>query len=149
MTTDKRRCTATTASGRPCRSWALWGTEPPRCIAHDGSGRLKGAPKNNKNAEKHGYYSKLDGNLTDIQDIIADLARKQLQLSRLIEAELTKPGTDLDTLGRLFGLHGQNASRLGRLLRDRRALTGDAADGIAGAIAQALDELSNELGTHL
>ena len=149
MNTTKRRCTAATASGRPCRAWAVWGTEPPRCVAHDGSGRLIGAPKNNKNAEKHGYYSRPVTPLTDIHDIIADLARKQLQLSRLIEAELTKPGADLDSLGRLFGLHGQNASRLGRLLRDRRALSGHAANGIAGAIAQALDELSTELGTEL
>ena len=49
----------------------------------------------------------------------------------------------------LFALHGLNASRLGRLLRDQRALSGEAADGIAGAIAQALDELSSELGAEL
>ncbi len=35
-------------------------------------------------------------------------------------------------------------SRLGRLLRDRRALSGDAADGISDAIAKALDELGSE-----
>lgn len=134
------------------------GTDPPRCSAHGGGSRPVGAPKNNKNAEKHGYYSnterqrrcsKPEAPLTDIADIIADLARKQLQLSRLIEAQLSQTDVDLDALGRLFALHGQNASRLGRLLRDRRALSGDAADGIAGAIAQALDELSTELGTEL
>jgi hypothetical protein len=52
-------------------------------------------------------------------------------------------------LTHLLRIHGQNASRLGRLLRDRRALSGDAADGISGAVAQALDELSNELGVEL
>jgi hypothetical protein len=28
------RCTAITAEGRPCRAWAMKGTEPPRCAAH-------------------------------------------------------------------------------------------------------------------
>jgi hypothetical protein len=41
----------------------------------------------------------------------------------------------------LLGIHGQNASRLGRLLRNRRVLAGDPADDIPAAIAQAFDEL--------
>ena len=154
------RCTAITTAGHPCKAWAVrpakrsedgtvTGSDPPRCSAHGGGTRPVGAPINNKNAEKHGYYSRPDTPLTDITDVYTDLARKQLQLSHLIEAELKKPNPDLDLVGRLFGLHGQNASRLGRLLRDRRALDGEAADGIAGAIAQALDELSTELGTEL
>ena len=39
--------------------------------------------------------------------------------------------------------------RVARLLRDQRALSGAAADGIAGAIATALDELTSELGVKL
>ncbi len=52
-------------------------------------------------------------------------------------------------MARLLALHGQNASRIGRLLRDKRALSGASADGILGAIGQALDELSTELGVPL
>jgi hypothetical protein len=81
-----------------------------------------------------------------IGDILADLSDKQARLTELINAA---DPDDVHTLIRLFSLHGQNASRLGRLLRDQRALSGQAADGIAGAIAQALDELSNELGQPL
>ncbi len=51
-----------------------------------------------------------------------------------------------DEVIRLFELYTQASSRLSRLLRDRRALSGEAADGIAGAIAQAMDELGTELG---
>jgi hypothetical protein len=36
--------------------------------------------------------------------------------------------------------------RVARLLRDQRALTGQAGDGLSGAIAQALDELTTTLG---
>jgi hypothetical protein len=36
--------------------------------------------------------------------------------------------------------------RVARLLRDQRALTGEAADGLTAAVARALEELSTELG---
>jgi hypothetical protein len=39
--------------------------------------------------------------------------------------------------------------RIASLLRDKRALSGEAADGLAGAVAQVLDELSNEWGVPL
>jgi hypothetical protein len=81
-----------------------------------------------------------------IADILADLTDKQARLTELIDAA---DPSDVHTLIKLFSLYSQNASRMGRLLRDQRALSGAAADGIAGAIAQALDELSNELGTPL
>ena len=89
-----------------------------------------------------------------IQDLVHDLVAKQQALStlidRLLAEEAGSPGTLLmQDLARLMALHSQNASRLGRLLRDKRALSGEAADGIAGAISQALDELSTEWGIDL
>lgn len=83
-----------------------------------------------------------------IDDVFNDLAERQAQLSTYINTCI-HDGADLQGLVNVFALHGQNASRLGRLLRDRRALSGEASDGIAGALAQALDELSTELGTEL
>ena len=50
---------------------------------------------------------------------------------------------------RLAGLALQAIRTVAKLMRDRRALSGEAADGIAGAIAQALDELSTEWGISL
>ena len=89
-----------------------------------------------------------------IQDLVHDLVAKQQALSVLIDGllaeEAQSPGTLLvQDLARLMALHSQNASRLGRLLRDKRALSGEAADGLAGAIGQALDELSTEWGIDL
>ena len=51
------RCTATTNLGKPCRSWAVHGTDPPRCVAHGGGSGKHGAPRGNKNAVKHGFYA--------------------------------------------------------------------------------------------
>jgi len=81
-----------------------------------------------------------------IAGILADLVDQQARLTELIDAA---DPDDVRTLVKLFSLHAQNASRMGRLLRDQRALSGQAADGISGAIAQALDELSSEWGTPL
>jgi hypothetical protein len=33
---DKRRCTARTKAGKPCRNYATYGTDPPRCASHGG-----------------------------------------------------------------------------------------------------------------
>jgi hypothetical protein len=81
-----------------------------------------------------------------IADVVADLTTKQARLSALIDAA---DDDDTGNLAKLFSIYSQTASRIGRLLRDQRALSGEAADGISGAIAQALDELSSELGTPL
>lgn len=145
-----RHCSATKPDGRPCRAWAVRDSTPPRCAAHGGGQRPVGAPPGNTNAQTHGLYTDPDHVLESIDDVITDLAAKQLLLSAYIDHALAgDDSVHVQDLARLLALHGQNASRLGRLLRDKRALSGDAADGIAGAIAQALDELSTELGVEL
>jgi hypothetical protein len=153
-----QHCTATRAYGKPCKAWAVHGTDPPRCSAHRSAADW-GAPRGNQNATKHGYYAacpdQRGGNLPEecpaglpaIDHIIDLLYQRQLQLDDYIDQ--VQEAATLIELTHLLRIYGQNASRLGRLLRDRRALSGDAADGISGAIAAALDELSTELGTDL
>jgi hypothetical protein len=85
-------------------------------------------------------------NLT-IEEVIRDLAAQQAWLSNHIDNQRDELNTV--NLARLLALHGQNASRLGRLLRDQRVLSGEAADSIAGAIDQAFDELSIIFGMQL
>lgn len=140
-----QKCTAKTKAGMQCKAWAVRESDPPRCAAHGGGRAPVGAPAGNENAQTHGFYAEPDETPATIEDIIADLAAKQAGLSQYIDNHQV----DTETLILLLGLHGQNASRLGRLLRDRRALTGEASDGIAGAIAQALDELGSEMGVCL
>ncbi len=81
-----------------------------------------------------------------IADALADLADQQTRLAEMIDAA---DPDDVRTLVKLFSLQAQNAVRMGRLLRDQRALSGESADGISGAIAQALDELGSEWGIPL
>jgi hypothetical protein len=82
-----------------------------------------------------------------IEDVLKDLSAKQAWLSEFIDSHSDELHPAL--LVRLLTLHGQNAARLGKLLRDQQTLSGEAADGITAAIDQALDELSVILGTPL
>jgi len=144
-------CTAVTTDGTPCKAWAVRGSVPPRCGAHGGAQGEWGAPIGNRNAWVHGMYAAESRTLETIDEVITDLAEKQTMLSEYISSTLgdADSGVTADRLIRIIELHGRNASRLGRLLRDRRALSGAASDGISAAIAQALEELQTELGTQL
>lgn len=82
-----------------------------------------------------------------IEDVITDLAAKQAWLSDYIEAHMDDLTPSL--LVRVLQLHGQNASRLGKLLRDQRELSGQISDGLAAIIDKTLDEVSEILGTEL
>ena len=81
--------------------------------------------------------------------IVLDLLAKQDRLSRYIDTCLGDQKTPVPDLARLLAIHSQNAARLGRLLRDKRALSDRAADAMTAAIDQALDELSAEWGIEL
>jgi hypothetical protein len=143
-----RRCVALRADGSPCRAWAVRGSVRPLCSVHGGAEDRGGGQPGNMNALKHGYYQPLhvSGDCT-IDAIIGQLYQRQLRLDDYIDE--VEDAASIEEISHLLRIFGQNASRLGRLLRDRRALSGDAADGISGAIAQALAELETELGTPL
>jgi hypothetical protein len=112
--------------------------------------RGRGAQPGNSNARRHGAFAAPTRKLETIDDIIADMQARQEQISELISQAMTGEGhTTTEDLIKLFAIHGQGASRLGRLLRDQRALSGQSADGLSAAIAAALDELSTELGITL
>ena len=51
---QSRRCGAKTRAGNPCQSPAVKGKK--RCRMHGGT-KGSGAPRGNKNALKHGYYT--------------------------------------------------------------------------------------------
>ena len=53
MPSQPTKCTATTAKDKPCKSWAIKDSDPPRCASHAGR---TGAHTGNQNAVKHGYY---------------------------------------------------------------------------------------------
>ena len=148
--TTKRRCTQLTKTGNYCRAWALRDSDPPTCAMHAGRVTGQGAPEGNRNAITHGLYASID--LDDhehppINGVIQDLVARQVQLSALIDTHLDD--LTIQDLARLFAIHGQNASRLGRLLRDRKALSGDVDDRFQQIMDMALDGLSEEWGIEL
>jgi hypothetical protein len=147
-----RRCTAISANGRPCRAWAVHGSHPPRCAPHGGGRTPTGAPHGNQNARTHGFYAAADkpdepDQPCTIDLVIADLLRKHNRLSRYIDscADNLTP----DQILSFHRLHGQNCSRLGRLLVQRRALRDNGTHPLDGAIAQALKELGEDFGVDL
>ena len=125
-------CRGTTRTGQPCRARPVKGSA--YCPAHNPP--ESGRPRR----------------LASIDDVIADLLGKQERLSALLdEVALYRAQDEAEVNGlvKLFGLHSQNASRLGRLLRDRQALGESPAEALLVVIDQALDELSRELGLEL
>lgn len=143
------RCTFTAASGNACRAWAVHGSNPPACVAH--GGRARGSPPgDNANARKHGFYSPVlePEELADLVAFADDLSLDdEIALARVILRRLvalSQVNRDIDTIVKLASLALQATRTIARLLRDKRVICGEAADGIAGAIGQALDELSSE-----
>lgn len=97
------------------------------------------------------FYSKMftDEELLDVGRLAAagdvsldeEIAMLRVAMRRVLEAPID-PARTLQLLSRATG-------QLATLMRAKRALSGDAADGLAGAFAKALDELSTELGIEL
>jgi len=137
-----RKCAFRHQNGRACRAWAIRDSDPPRCAVHreDGS---------SKNQQSRGFYVEPVRDLRDIDDVVEDALVKQTQLSAFIEQKVAEGEMGVKEMAKLLALHGQNAARIGRLLRDQRALSGKSVDGLLEAIGAALDELSTELGIDL
>ena len=169
-------CATTTLRGLPCRSWAVPGTNPPRCASHGGVPGRPGAPVGNQNAVTHGFFARSwnhhrispnpalksllgVGGSEPLEEGISDIDRRQtialitrhmldkfLALSGIIDQQAEE--LPLPVLSQLLALLTQMAARLGRLLRDQHVLVPER-DGISMAIEQAMIELSEILGTDL
>ena len=165
------RCTATTKRGTQCKNSAVLGTNPPRCSipSHQtclGLGRQAltastlrqadpntrtrkpaGAPKGNKNAEKHGVYSRSTATLENIADAIADLQQKRQRLSKYIDDNQN----DLEPLeyAKLLDLLGRLDSRIARLYKQLRELTGEGTNEMEDDFDIALEIVSRVLNIDL
>ena len=104
-----------------------------------------GPERESLDAIEGGVPSALQG--WSIETVIIDLSISQAFLSRYIRVH--QEDLTVEQLGGMLRIQGQNASRLGRLLRDRRALTGDTDGRFEEALNRALDQLSAELGVDL
>lgn len=150
--TSKRRCTGKTSGGRRCAAWAVRGSELPLCSAHGGVN--PSAPKKQSRRDVLAFYRRaVSGQeradlarLARGASLEEEIATTRVVLRRLLVFLRDHPELDAASLARLAPLAFRGSQTVARLLRDQRALTGDSADGIAGAIGQALDELATEWG---
>ena len=132
------RCSATARHGAPCRRPAL--VDGQLCAAH--AGRC-GARPGNRNAVRHGLYSKQltpeeQFDLVDASTI--ESLSDEIGMTRLmILRALRQQDPSAQTYTRLVG-------SLCRQLHLQRQLTGQAAEGLAQALAALLDELATNMG---
>ena len=137
------RCTAHTAAGRPCRAWAVRGSDPPRCAAHRTKTGDGAAPPE---AAARAVAPGVDALATQI----ADLDRRIARLGAYMDARQAE--LNVDDLVRLNDLHSK---MMGRVTRMRQALEhlgpGEGAEqsALAKALHWALDELAKILKTEL
>jgi len=130
------------------------GSDPPRCVVHrrHASASLE---SNIEGAKGKNFY----GHIYSVEEI-ADLVAREADESLEDEITATRVATrrvmeqlqkELDPIeyGRLARVVFAGSNTLAQLLRTQRVLTGGSEDGIARAIAEALDELEDELGLKL
>jgi hypothetical protein len=79
----------------------------------------------------------------EIDDVIAHLAAQQAQFASYLDRHWDDLG--VHRLARLLSLYGQNATRLGRLLRDRGDIYGDDYDRLKAVVEKLEKELEDEL----
>lgn len=149
---NKRLCQYIKSNGTPCLGYAQRNSSYCRAHNPDLPKRYShGAGPGNRNAVKHGYYSKFFtaedlmalATIDTTADLTDEIAIVRLTLRRLAacfdDDDLTL--LDLVALARVL-LRG--ASRVARLLETQRTLFGDRPDGISRSIDQALGELEQE-----
>jgi len=136
MAKDSKRC------AKPgCRAWAMRGEE--LCYAH---------------LRKRGLYRRFftEEEVQEIEEVasssLQDPAGNELTLDDVIEVLKVLIGRVVDReedSSKALPLVERGVRSLVSALKAKRALSGEAADGLAAAFAQALDELSTELGIEL
>jgi hypothetical protein len=144
-----RKCSHTTRAGQPCRAWAVHSTDPPACSAHAGRTTGAGAPRDNQNARKHGFYARTLSP-DEIADLLADanlnldaeIVCARVALRRVLQFLSSNPGqlSSADQV-RALALVFHGARTVARLLRDFHALGGDI-DRLAKITDEVLDDLS-------
>ena len=144
----KRRC------AQPgCRAWAM--SDSPYCRAHRPAKTradepLPPAPVSTVEPSPLGIYASA---LTPEERCLLEQAGDTLDLepeiwllrlmSRRLFVAIGQEDTDRETIRKLASVLYQGLARLAQLMRVRRTLRGDAADGLAGALAKALEEIDD------
>jgi hypothetical protein len=141
-------------------AYAMVGSDPPLCRAHGGlaAGGQRRKKKKDDGDEAWPVFYRIAFSPQEMADLRRlateegldeEIATTRIILRRLLLYLRDNPDLDAATLARLAPLAFRGTQTVAQLLRDQRALSGAASDGIAGAIGQALDELATEWGVEL
>ena len=159
----KLRCTQLTRAGRPCRRWAVRGSDPPTCYSHlrgvsGGDALEEVCDDRGQRTGDEGFYSSMlsPDELGDLVAYAAELtladeiACTRVAVRRTLEFLSQGRGSlsESDYL-RAAGFVFQGARTMARLLRDQQALLGDSTDRLTAIFDAALDGLSEEWGIEL
>jgi len=134
---DKKRC------AKPgCRAWAMRGAI--YCRAH----RPDLPPTRRKKSSLEGFYGELFTQ-EELLDLAGAAARPSLTdeigMLKVLIRRVVAREEDPNILSKV----GRAVEQLTKAWRLQRSISGDAAEGLATAMAQVLDELSLELGIDL
>jgi soluble lytic murein transglycosylase-like protein len=160
--------------GRACRAWAVRDSDSPLCATH--GGRPAGVaddvvPQHSESNDPAATAAatavgdaaasavEQDRSAPDLEEVALlvnlalddgledEVAASRVAVQRVME-ELREELSPAE-FARLAGLVFRGSDTIARLLRAQRELSGDAADGLAGAISEALDGLGDEWGLEL
>ena len=136
-----------------CRAWAM--SDSQYCRAHRPAETradepLPPAPVSIVEPSPLGIYAsaltpeerRLLEQAGDTLDLEPEIWLLRLMSRRLFVA-IGQEDTDRETIRKLASVLYQGIARLAQLMRVRRTLRGDAADGLAGALAKALEEIDD------
>jgi hypothetical protein len=128
MTQPPRRCGASRKDGRPCRAWAVRGSEPARCASH------LGQPLREQEAEKPeaGDFYESAYEVREAADLLYKAAEKELKGElRITRVALRRALEQLrqelqpSEYARLIELIFKGAHTVADILRIQRSLSGD------------------------
>lgn len=87
----QRKCSAVNQNGQSCQAWAIHGSKPALCSVHAGRNNGAGAPRGNKNALKHGYYTRyfLKQEIAEFEALTERSPAGELILARAMIGRLT------------------------------------------------------------
>lgn len=144
-TAAKRRCTAVTQDGEPCRAWARRGSDPALCVAHMDQAYGEGVA----------FYSPIMNReelaaLADLAEagvtLEGEIACTRVLIRRLI-AYMNEEEPDGTALLNFTKVVFKGTAAVARMLEKEQALRALAEEsGITPVIAQALDDLAVEWG---
>ena len=113
------------------------------------TGRRRGAQPGNKNALKHGFYSRSFRNLESEElDRLSNGLADEITLLRVLIRRVFEAANDeedtLDTWVKSLHALSMAASRIAALVRTQKSLNGDTDTQMAEALSAALQQISRE-----